>query len=512
MHLAGSDLIVSATDLSGFLACPHLTAQDLSASRGGPKPPKFDDPGAEVLRQRGHEHEARILEGYRARELDVVALARPDWDETGDGTWRRYAAETLEEMRRGADVIHQACLFDGRFLGLPDFLVKVERPSELGDWSYEVVDAKLARSAKVGAVLQICVYSEMLERTQGRTPERMHLALGGGPAEDAAPVSADGAGDVAANGGGSGPPNGPADGPANGANHGIESFRYADFAAYYRSVKARFGGALETEPETYPEPCAHCTVCAWPRSAKGGWEADDHLFLQDRIGVSSGKLDLGWALPTEAGSRRLRLQPLDDHLPEPSALALAQVVRPTPLDIRLPARWVGDPQLLRPEEGLHQQDTADDRIDPRLPLVSPQSRDPPPDVFVCRRAVLDSEGLPRHGQRKLRVVLEEPAAGDVVVRPLQLEEQRLAVAEDSERSAPRLRIPEVDLVHILLVTKKMKPVRIGRCHVGVHPSDPSSNLALPRTASTRNRSSFSSIFRAMALPMSIPSTSASLSR
>ena len=56
MHLAGSDLVLSATDLSGFLACRHLTALEQAKAFGGPKPPKFDDPGAEVLRQRGLEH------------------------------------------------------------------------------------------------------------------------------------------------------------------------------------------------------------------------------------------------------------------------------------------------------------------------------------------------------------------------------------------------------------------------------------------------------------------------
>lgn len=107
-------------------------------------------------------------------------------------------------------------------------------------------------------------------------------------------------------------------------------------------------------------------------------------------------------------------------------------------------------------------------------------------------------------------MLEEAASGDVVVRPLQLEQEGLAVAQDPERPAPRLRVPEVDLVHILLIPEEMEPVRIGTRDVRVHP-DPSTP-ALPRTTSTGNRSSFSSIFRAIALPMSIPITSASLSR
>ncbi len=86
---------------------------------------------------------------------------------------------TLDTMRAGADVIYQAVLFDGRRLGYADFLKRVPQPSDLGDWSYEVWDTNLARHAKASAVLQLCMYSELLGGIQGRAPDEMHLALGG---------------------------------------------------------------------------------------------------------------------------------------------------------------------------------------------------------------------------------------------------------------------------------------------------------------------------------------------
>ena len=242
MHLSDATLVFAATDVSGFLACPHLTTLNQARALGGPKPPVFDDPGAEVLRQRGHEHEAQILEGYRDRSLDVRELEEPTWEEGWAGGWAPLAGDTLDLMRAGVDVICQACLFDGTWLGRPDFLVKVSLPSDLGSWSYEVVDAKLARSAKAGAVLQICFYSEMLEAVQGSAPERMYLALGG-------PEGA------------------------------LETFRVTDYAAYYRSVKGRFLQAVSDNRSTYPEPCTHCNVCAWSPVCKAQWHADDHLSL-----------------------------------------------------------------------------------------------------------------------------------------------------------------------------------------------------------------------------------------
>ena len=44
MHLTGGRLILSASDVTGFLECPHLTQQELAATRGEVKRPHRDDP------------------------------------------------------------------------------------------------------------------------------------------------------------------------------------------------------------------------------------------------------------------------------------------------------------------------------------------------------------------------------------------------------------------------------------------------------------------------------------
>ena len=71
-------------------------------------------------------------------------------------------------MRAGAEVIYQGVLFDGvRWRGHSDFLHRVERPSVLGSFSYEVADTKLARRVKPYFLLQLCFYSELVEAIQG---------------------------------------------------------------------------------------------------------------------------------------------------------------------------------------------------------------------------------------------------------------------------------------------------------------------------------------------------------
>jgi predicted RecB family nuclease len=148
-------------------------------------------------------------------------------------------------MRAGADVIYQATFLRSPFRGHADFLFRVERPSELGDWSYEVADAKLARRAKPYFLVQLCFYSELLHGAQGgEAPERVHVILGDGD---------------------------------------VESFRLAEFSAYFRRVRERYLAALDDGAETYPEPVVHCAVCRWSDRCDAQRAADDHLSLVANI-------------------------------------------------------------------------------------------------------------------------------------------------------------------------------------------------------------------------------------
>ena len=59
-------------------------------------------------------------------------------------------------MEQGVAVIHEAYLQHDDLNGKADFLVRVEQPSALGDWSYEVVECKLAGSARAEFLIQGC--------------------------------------------------------------------------------------------------------------------------------------------------------------------------------------------------------------------------------------------------------------------------------------------------------------------------------------------------------------------
>ena len=235
-------LVVSATDLVGFLECDHLVTLELARARGEVAKPFRDDPELELIRRRGFEHEQAYIGALRAGGREVVEMTQRD-PRTPDEL-RAAEAETLEAMRAGADVIFQGTFFGGRWRGHPDFLLRREdRASDLGGWSYDVADTKLAKRVKSAAILQMCVYADQLERLQGIPPETVSVVTGDGIAHP---------------------------------------HRLADYAAYFRAARSRFEARVfgDGEPRvTYPEPVDHCRVCAWWQTCVDRRRADDHLSL-----------------------------------------------------------------------------------------------------------------------------------------------------------------------------------------------------------------------------------------
>ena len=86
----------------------------------------------------------------------MAEIARPErmsWS-----ALEAVATDTERAFASGADVVFQATFFAEGFLGFADFIVR--QP----DGSYLVQDSKLARTARVTALLQLAAYAEQLER------------------------------------------------------------------------------------------------------------------------------------------------------------------------------------------------------------------------------------------------------------------------------------------------------------------------------------------------------------
>jgi predicted RecB family nuclease len=230
MKIIGDKTYLSASDLSTHIACPHATFLNLQKAKGLLAEPENVYGALIELQKKGEEFEVGYLKKLKDDGKTIISIDKKDR--------RKALQETLKAMTEGADIIYQARLEYDLWNGWADFLRKVNTRSKLGEWSYEVIDTKLSKETKAGAILQICLYSEILKEIQGYLPEHMHI-------------------------------NNP---------NGEQQFRVNDFMAYYRLMKSKLIRAIEVQKEqSYPDPVPHCDICKWWEICNKRRRADDHL-------------------------------------------------------------------------------------------------------------------------------------------------------------------------------------------------------------------------------------------
>ncbi|OBH66945.1 nuclease [Mycobacterium intracellulare] len=173
MFVTGDSIVYSASDLAAAARCEFALLRDFDAKLGRGPATAIEDELLTRTAALGDEHERRELARLRERFGDAVAvIGRPAYTPAG------LAAATDATLRAVADrapAVYQAAIFDGRFLGFADFLV---RDGE----QYRVVDTKLARSEKVTALLQLAAYADVLAAAGVPVAPEAELRLGDGTA------------------------------------------------------------------------------------------------------------------------------------------------------------------------------------------------------------------------------------------------------------------------------------------------------------------------------------------
>lgn len=164
---APPDLVFSASDLVAASECEYRTLRILDEKLGRTPKAVFEADEMQVRAgELGDKHEQTVLASLIAKygEWDASRGAGVYSLERGQnlrGELQARHAETELALRSGADVVFQATFFDGEFLGYADFLVN-EAAGTGSPGRYEVWDTKLARHAKVGALLQLAAYGDQL--------------------------------------------------------------------------------------------------------------------------------------------------------------------------------------------------------------------------------------------------------------------------------------------------------------------------------------------------------------
>ena len=247
MRITEGQIRFGAGDLVNHLACRYLTELNTQVAEGALTAPGDRDPMLDLLRQRGLAHEESYVQHLKESGSEITRII-------GAGVSQAAVEVTVEAMRSGSEIIVQAAFAGGDWAGRADVLRRVDIPSELGDWSYEVIDTKLARETKCGAILQLSLYSDLVADIQGKQPEFMYVVA-----------------------------------PWTGFDP--QAYRTGDYSAYYRLVRSWLESSLAKNGQaaSYPDPRQHCDICRWSRSCDARRRSDDHLSLV--AGISNLQMD-----------------------------------------------------------------------------------------------------------------------------------------------------------------------------------------------------------------------------
>ena len=225
----------SPSDVVDFFGCRHAAFLNATVKRENSKEEKEED---WLLKKKGLEHEKTYLQKLIEEGRRVVEIP-------SNLSFQEGLHRTAEAAHSGADAIYQAAFLKSPWRGQADFLIKHSTSSDLGTFSYEVLETKLAHNPKPKHLLQLCIYSNLLTNFQELQPQRMHLYLG---------------------------------------NSSYHSFYLKDFLYYGNRIRKQFESFIQNLPDkSVPEPCYHCQSCHWKSRCSEQWIKEDHLSLVANI-------------------------------------------------------------------------------------------------------------------------------------------------------------------------------------------------------------------------------------
>ena len=221
------------TELIDFLQCRHIT----TLKKQGVEEEEVLSEEVELLRQKGLEHEKAFLDSLEG-EVVQIDLDIPQAEQ------KKLTAEALEA---GADYIYQAYLENDRIAGYPDFLEKISKPSQLGEYSYAVLDTKLANRPSPANAVQLIHYSEIAKEMQGTELNKLEIVHG---------------------------------------DNSRTKIKKADYFEYYIELLDEYEAFIKGNEVTEPFPIAHCRHCRYQKHCKSYWLEKDHLAGIKNIKIS----------------------------------------------------------------------------------------------------------------------------------------------------------------------------------------------------------------------------------
>jgi predicted RecB family nuclease len=141
-----------------YLQCKYIIFNEYNEEKLGLKRKEITK--SDDLRfKKGFKHEKEYFNSLKKKYkkvIDIKSLQLPRDEKI---------KKTLESIHEGYEIIYNGHLDDGKWSGEFDFLeINKNLKSNLGNYSYEILDAKNTSKIKPDHVFQLSVYSDLLEK------------------------------------------------------------------------------------------------------------------------------------------------------------------------------------------------------------------------------------------------------------------------------------------------------------------------------------------------------------
>jgi len=180
-YIEGEGRIVwSASDLKTAAECEFAWLRAIDARLG--RVAAVEEPEDLTLERAGRlgtVHERRVLADYIAQYGDRV-VEIPETRSSDAAALAAAVELTNAALASDAEVVYQAAFSTGSFVGFADFLVRDRSTGSGTAGRWLVQDTKLARHARVTALMQLAAYVDQLDRLGVPRSDVVQLLLGDG--------------------------------------------------------------------------------------------------------------------------------------------------------------------------------------------------------------------------------------------------------------------------------------------------------------------------------------------
>ena len=223
----------SPSMLTNFLRCKYIIFLEANKKKLGFK--KKDKNISDIKRlEKGNIHEDeyyKILKKKYSKTINIKELKISNEEKF---------QKTIECMEAGFDVIRGGYVKDDKWLGEFDFLEKnEENKSKFGNYAYEVIDTKNTSIVKTDHILQVSMYSYLLEKIQGFAPKSFFILL---------------------------------------KDLKKEEIKLSQVYEYFKENKIQYEYFIQNDLNKVKSiKCDFCPICPWQDVCEKGWKEKRHL-------------------------------------------------------------------------------------------------------------------------------------------------------------------------------------------------------------------------------------------